>query len=279
MDFISANLEREVPLDEVAANSAMSKYHFHRVFRLVTGETVADFVRRNRLQVAARELVTGGRSVTEVAHHYGFSSAQNFARTLKRELGKTPSQLQSQSLEEIGYARPPQRRHNPEDILMNEPELLELPPQRVVYTRIYGVYQPVSQLLGSCLKAYQTLHRYARLAQLPKRPIIAAIWDYPGLTPELQCRGDLCLPLPEEFADTPPALAVGTLPGGLYLRAECRIRSYDYDSCYLALVDWMDQHNFQLAEGPGYEAYNISLVKLLSTNYPLTISLPVEARG
>ena len=68
MDYISARLAENPTLDEIAESAAFSKYHFHRVFKGVTGETVADFTRRLRLERAAQHLLFDmNRDVTDIA--------------------------------------------------------------------------------------------------------------------------------------------------------------------------------------------------------------------
>lgn len=56
IDYISAHRGEDLRLDRLAAIAAFSPFHFHRVFKAVTGETIADFVQRLRLERAARAL-------------------------------------------------------------------------------------------------------------------------------------------------------------------------------------------------------------------------------
>lgn len=278
MDFIRANLDREIPLEEVAEASAMSKFHFHRVFRLVVGETVASYTRRVRLQAAAAQLVVGRESVTEIAHRYGFSSAQNFATALKRVMGKTPTQIQQQTLDEIGYHALPVRRHPASDVLLSEPKVGERPGLRVVYARAQVQYSATAETVRKSIGAYHRVTRWAINKGLPKRPFICATWDYPAFSPDAKCVTDFCLSLPETIKTVEEGLATQTLPGGTYLRAEGRIKGLDYDSLYMAVVDWMDANSYQLTDGPGYESYEVPLLKVLSGSFPITAWLPIAPR-
>lgn len=81
MNFISQNLERELTLEEISLAATFSKFHFHRIFKAAVGETIAEFTRRLRLEMAANRLLSyPDEDITKVALDCGFSSSQNFAK-------------------------------------------------------------------------------------------------------------------------------------------------------------------------------------------------------
>jgi AraC family transcriptional regulator len=58
MDHIDAHLGETLDLRALAVVAGFSPFHFHRLFQGLTGETLADRVRRRRLEVAAGRLLT-----------------------------------------------------------------------------------------------------------------------------------------------------------------------------------------------------------------------------
>ncbi len=78
-------------LPEVAALANLSPYHFHRTFKAVQGETLADFIRRLRLEAAADDLFKSKQAVLNIALEYGFSSSQSLAKAFKQHYGVTPT--------------------------------------------------------------------------------------------------------------------------------------------------------------------------------------------
>ncbi len=52
LDFIVRNLDGELKLEDVAQAACFSPFHFHRVFRSLLGETLNQFVKRQRLERA-----------------------------------------------------------------------------------------------------------------------------------------------------------------------------------------------------------------------------------
>ena len=88
IDYINANLKQPLSLDVLAGVASFSSFHFHRIFRAMTDETLSDFVKRLRLEKAANMLAVNPRaSVTAVAFECGFSSSASFARSFKERFG------------------------------------------------------------------------------------------------------------------------------------------------------------------------------------------------
>jgi len=92
---------RTPTLEELAGAAALSPFHFHRIYRLMTGESVAQSLQR--LKVAhALERVGAGEDVTAAAHAAGYGSSQNLARAVKQRTGGSVSDLRgSGALPEI----------------------------------------------------------------------------------------------------------------------------------------------------------------------------------
>ena len=93
IDYIVADPAREFTLDELAGAAPFSRFHFHRIFAALVGETLQAFIRRLRMDRAANMLAFAPDvSVTDVAMSCGFSSSQNFARAFRERFGMTPSE-------------------------------------------------------------------------------------------------------------------------------------------------------------------------------------------
>lgn len=85
---------RTPTLEELADAAALSPFHFHRIYRLMTGESIGQSVQR--LKVAhALERVSAGEQVTAAAHAVGYGSSQNLARAVKQRTGTSVSELRT----------------------------------------------------------------------------------------------------------------------------------------------------------------------------------------
>jgi AraC family transcriptional regulator len=92
MDYLERGLEGEIEYRKAAAEANCSTFHFLRMFEVVTGVTVGEYVRRRRLSRAALELSEGDARVTDLALRFGYESPDAFAKAFKREFGMTPSE-------------------------------------------------------------------------------------------------------------------------------------------------------------------------------------------
>ncbi len=92
VEYIDRHLDEKLELATLAAVANFSSFHFHRLFTAWIGETLGDYVRRRRLEVAALRLLAQPRvPVLQVALSVGFSSTEAFARAFKARFSLTPS--------------------------------------------------------------------------------------------------------------------------------------------------------------------------------------------
>jgi AraC family transcriptional regulator len=93
--YIDSSPAHSPSLEELAAIAAMSKYHFLRTFRRITGVTPHQYVLQRRLHRAALVLVTTRDPVAKIAMTEGFGDLSTFNRQFRRGVGTTPTQLRS----------------------------------------------------------------------------------------------------------------------------------------------------------------------------------------
>lgn len=90
MEFMTANLDRDLRLEEIAREAVLSPFHFAREFRAVTGETPYQYLLDQRMDRAKRLLKNQAWSVQEIAAMTGFHSPVNFVRAFRQRVGATP---------------------------------------------------------------------------------------------------------------------------------------------------------------------------------------------
>jgi AraC family transcriptional regulator len=89
--FVVANLERPIPLSDLAARAGLSEFHFARAFRSATGTTPRVFVERARIERAKELLGESDLSLAEVAARTGLGSQSRFTTTFRKATGFTPA--------------------------------------------------------------------------------------------------------------------------------------------------------------------------------------------
>jgi AraC-like DNA-binding protein len=91
IQHLELNSQSDLDLDTLASISCMSKYHFLRVFRQVTGVTPYKYLLALRMRRAAVALQASSVSISTIAFDAGFGDLSTFNHRFRETFGKTPS--------------------------------------------------------------------------------------------------------------------------------------------------------------------------------------------
>jgi len=92
VDYIETKLDQDVALSDVAKVAGVSQWHFQRLFKALTGETLKTYIRSRRLAASLERLLSTELRVLDIAMLAGFESQEAFARAFKQAFGLTPQQ-------------------------------------------------------------------------------------------------------------------------------------------------------------------------------------------
>ncbi|MQV22747.1 helix-turn-helix domain-containing protein [Sinorhizobium meliloti] len=96
IDHILGNLDKPLPVEELARISGLSRAHFSRAFAASEGMPPAEFVLQKRLQRAVKLLTkTADLPVKEVAILSGFEDPNYFAKVFRRVFGASPTEFRT----------------------------------------------------------------------------------------------------------------------------------------------------------------------------------------
>lgn len=91
LDYTEEHLTEEIDYEEVAKQAYSSAFHFQRMFSLICGFTLGDYIRMRRLSLAAEDLYQTKEKVIYVALKYGYETPESFSRAFMRYHGVTPT--------------------------------------------------------------------------------------------------------------------------------------------------------------------------------------------
>jgi len=206
IDHILAHLDEPLRLESVARAAGFSPFHFHRIFRTHVGESVAEFVKRVRLERALKLLTpknwTTPRapSLTDIALACGFASSSDFSRSFKQRYGVAPRRFNVGAFRtrrrrewEEAVADPRQRHQlrglppgrNPDGFKV---QLRRLPPRWVAYIRVQDSFRP-----GAVRAATARLERWAEARGLADGQWLGYMWDDPEIVAPEHCRYDMAV--------------------------------------------------------------------------------------
>ena len=92
LDYMEAHLTEGIDYDAVAKQAYSSAFHFQRMFSMVCGFSLGDYIRMRRLSLAAEELQCTNGRVVDIALKFGYDTPESFSRAFVRFHGLTPTE-------------------------------------------------------------------------------------------------------------------------------------------------------------------------------------------
>jgi AraC family transcriptional regulator len=105
LQYIEENITGEIKLEEAARKAVCSSFNFQRMFSYMAEVSLADYIRRRRLTLAAMELLTTDAKVIDVALKFGYESPVSFARAFYAMHGMNPSEVKKPGAKIKAYSR------------------------------------------------------------------------------------------------------------------------------------------------------------------------------
>jgi AraC family transcriptional regulator len=270
IDHVVGHLGEPLRLADVARAARLSPFHFHRVFQVLVGETLAEFVKRLRLERALVMMAHAPRSsLTTIALKCGFSSSSDFSRCFRQRYGTAPSafdikgwraahgaELQatvpepahSTSSGQDGRLHldrlPPAR--NPDGFKVR---IRDLPARTVAYIRVLDPYRG-----DAVARATQRLIAWAERNSLADGQWLGYQWDNPEITSLEDCQYHVAVEA-ERFA---PRGEIGRFRFPPMIVAQVEIRG-GIDLALRALQwlygTWLPRSGYVPDDQPGFEAW------------------------
>ena len=95
ISYIKKNFASNLSVEEIAAHTGYSKYHFCRCFKELTGFTVNSYLNNFKTEYAKELLLTNKYSVSQVSEMCGFADISYFTKIFKKNTGCLPSKIKN----------------------------------------------------------------------------------------------------------------------------------------------------------------------------------------
>ena len=282
MDYIRQHVTDDLSLETLARVASFSPFHFHRIFKSITGETLNQCVTRLRLERAAALLKTSpGISITEAAFACGFGSASTFSRAFKQHFGLTArawdrqSALKDSKNRQVFEGFPQYTIENLSDVAevgVFEVRLRDLPEQKLAYLRVMPSYQP-ERIIG----AYDRLIGWyqARGGTLAQTTLIGMSQDDPDITPLELCRYDWCLTIPDDWTGE-GEISTRNFPACRVACIRCEGDIYQVDRAWQYLYRyWLPRSRYQPDNLPAMEIYHRQPVEIGWEQHEIDCAVPI----
>jgi AraC family transcriptional regulator len=265
---IGDHLHEPLDLERLAAVACFSPFHFHRIYRAMTGETAADTLRRLRLHHAAGELVQGAAPITAIAHQAGYRSIAAFTRAFTAAYGVSPS-----SYRRAGRLVLPAPAATETEAAMYDVSIRHFQPVRLAALRHAGDYMQIGA-------TFERLFAWAAGRGLigPPTRSIGVYYDDPDAVPAKDLRADAGLVVGPDVA-IDGDLRIVDLPGGRHAVLHHKGPYAELHKAYRWLYrEWLPESGEQCADRPCFEEYLNNPRTLPPEQWLTDICLPLAER-
>jgi AraC family transcriptional regulator len=283
--FVQEHLDDDVSPAALARVAHLSVYHFHRIFSGLVGESLAEHVRRLRLERAAGELRRTNSRVIDIALDAGYDAHEPFTRAFRAHFGVPPSEWRAipepfafpSVLCGVHYGTDDAvSRFVPmqEDSRMINVHIETQSARRLLALSHTGDYLQIGP-------TFERLYAFARSCELvgPGTLAIGIYYDDPAVTPVEALRSHACMSVPSTVASAPDGFELLDLPEsevavgihrGPYNRLE---ESYRW-----IFGEWLPSSGREAADRPCYEIYMNSSQTTAPENLTTHICIPLVAQ-
>ena len=306
MDHIEAHLGDELTVEGLAEVAHFSPYHFHRIFRALSGETLGGFIARVRLEHAANRLVAQpDRPVVDIALECGFANASSFSRAFREAYGTTPTAWRAgRYREHERQSRDPAADPTPEGLAASgrfgvtgtrlsvqtgrpvwdvaagslgsvHVRIEDLPHTEVAYVRYSGRYQGLGEVFTELYRRLMTWAEPRGFVQ-PGTPLFNLYHDDPSLTDDDRLRLTVCLPVPNETA-AEGDIGRLAIPAGAVAVGRFELGVSDYPEAWYAMAaGWMPDSGYEPDDRLPFERFIVGRTAGREDAEVVDIGIPVR---
>jgi AraC family transcriptional regulator len=260
-DYIESHLGDELGVQQLARVASFSEYHFQRIFRQITGESLYSFIKRLRLEKAVFLLRKNDQlTIQDIALAVGFSNQASFAKALKERYRVSASVIRKiDDMEMDKLIIEISRNGKVSKKIMGysipiELEIKAIDPIRVLYIRHTGAYKGDSDLF---MKLFTRLYSYAS-----KRGLVgsgtkwfAVYHDYGDLTEEEKLRLSVCMSIANDY-NSQGEFGCMELAGGKYAVGRFLLDTNEYQGAWDFMVSkWLPESGYMPDDRMCFEYY------------------------
>ncbi|WPY98347.1 AraC family transcriptional regulator [Christiangramia sp. OXR-203] len=265
-EFIDANLDADLSLKTVSEIAFFSPFHFHRIFKFVTGETLNEYVTRRKIEKSSLDLLHKKITTTELAHKFGFSDNSSFSRTFKKYFGVSPTEFKKQNPNRHSKIRQLESKNGQDYpdyekyiciidnlkkwIKMNANiEIKEMPKMELAYVSSIG-----SQNLET---AYGKLMQWATPKGLmnDQTKMVTIYHDSFKVTQADKVRMSACILL-DKPTETKGEIGTTSIESGKCIVGKFKIGLNEFEKSWTGLFLWMNENGYTKTDREPFEIYH-----------------------
>lgn len=269
IQYIDSHLHEDLSLEKIAEVGMYSSFHFHRIFKLITGETLQNYIIRKKIEKSAFYLsVKKDIEIKEIYLELGFSNHSVFCKTFKKHYGIAPSSFRNSAPEYFHRVLQKASKNGQVntvfsqyichiDNLLNwtdmnlKVEVKELPEMNLASVMSLGII--------NVEPSFNVLIEWAKKRQLFPRDnvkMISVYHDSCKVTPLDKVRIHSCMLLDERLKEQNEVVFSETIEKGKCIVGSGELTLDDFEKCWVSLFLWMNEHHYSMRKAFPFEIYH-----------------------
>ena len=269
IQYIDNNLDTELSLEKIAEIAAYSPFHFHRIFKMIIGETLQNYIFRKRIEKSAFYLsLRKNLSVKDIYLSLGFSSHSDFNKAFKKYYGKSPSEFRKLSPEKFHTISQIHSKNGQVDAVFDQYicNIENLLNWTTMNLKIKVTHLPEMNLaavmslgIANVESSFNLLIDWAKEKQLFPREnlkMISVYHDSFKVTAADKVRIHACMLLGEKLEKQEGEVFPETLEAGKFIIGSGEVTLADFEQSWVSLFLWMKENGYSTRQAFPFEIYH-----------------------
>lgn len=266
IDYILNHINEPITVDDIASHCNFSRHYFSRMFKMETGESIYEFIKRVKLEQSAFRLkVEQGRTITEVGLDYGYSPS-NYSSAFKAHHEMSPIEFRRTIMEKSLVNPVFQNIIGLESFeeCSKKISIETFPDTVVLFQRHKGSYNNLSDHWGAFLEKYDDYITDQTL-------ILERTYDDPAITAKDECLYDLCMTIPEGSEAKPTCVITGGKFAVYHFKGAVKHIYSAYQNFFNV---WLPRSKYEIDDRYGFEIYR--KIDCISMNMEIDLYFPLK---
>ncbi len=267
-EYINRHLFDDLDSDKLSQITSVSKYHFRRIFKAVTGDNLGYYIQRLRLEYIAFKLMSTDISVPKILSQINYQNKHTLSRAFRSYFNCSIPEFRKK------YSNGSPEGKNPMQIT---PSIEKISNIQVAYLKL----EKTDNVTYSFSVLWKQLLQFSDSYELPSKgcKYLSLTLDYPLITPEEQTRFMVGVTLPKSFR-TPKGFGIYEIPSGEYAIFRFKGYYHQLNRMYRYIyLDWLPVSNYTLREQFTFETYINTPEKTPASELITDIYIPVMKKG
>jgi len=285
--YIDENLDSDLSLNTISNIAFFSPYHFHRVFKFVTKETLNEYVTRRRIEKSALELIHKDVGITEISIKNGFNDNSSFTRSCKKYYGVSPTEFRKQNPNKFSKIRQLKSKNGQEYpdyekyicIINNLKKWTEMNAKiKIKETPELNLAGVTHVGINGIENAFEKLTKWANSKDLlndPEAKMGRIFYDSFKVTVPDKVRMSIFL-ITNESIETEGEINKVTINKGKCIVGRFEITPDDFEKSWTGLFIWMNENGYKKSVENPFEIYHNDFRDHPENKFIVDLYIPIE---